>query len=93
MQKTVIKFVVGLSPNANSWEKRNHKKYGSLQNTCRQIEYDLKHGVQLDEVLAAIEKIQSNVSFKLLRNDSASMDRLSDIEKHFNAPKPISRLW
>jgi hypothetical protein len=93
MQKTVIKFVKGLSPDANSWEKRNHKKYGSFQNTCRQIEYDLRHGVQLDEVLDTIEKIQRNASFRPLRNDAGSMDRLSDIEKHFNAPKPISRLW
>jgi hypothetical protein len=40
MEKTVVKYVKGLSENASGWEKRNHKKYGRLTNICRQIDYD-----------------------------------------------------
>ena len=91
MQKTVLKFVKGLSPDASGWEKRNHKKYGSLQNTCRQIEYDLKHGVEMGDVLSAIANIKSQGSFKSLRSDSASMGRLASIEDHFTLKPELSR--
>lgn len=91
MEKTVLKFVKGLSENATVWERRNHKKYGSLQNTCRQIEYDLKHGVTFEELQATIYKIQSHASFRGIRKDDASMDRLSSIEKYFTAPKAMMR--
>ena len=93
MQKTILKFVKGLPPDASSWERRNHKKYGSLRSVCRQIEYDLKHGVQLVDVFSAIANIQSDKSYRSLRCDRASMERLASIEEHFSAPKPIMRPW
>ena len=93
IQKMVLKFVKGMPADASAWEKRNHKKYGSLQNTCRQIEYDLKHGAELADVFSAISKIQTHKSFNLLRADSDSMTRLASIEEHFMAPKPIYRQW
>ena len=91
MQKTVLKYVKGLSVDANSWEKRNHKKYGGITNICRQIEYDMKHGVTKEELLTSISNIQTHSSFLVLRRDSGSMGRLSEIEEHFTVPKAIVR--
>ena len=95
MEKTLLKFVNGLSPDASTWEKKNHRKYGSLQSTCKQIEYDLRHGVILDDVLATITKIRKERYFQTLRRgddeDDASMNRLFSLEKHFTAARPIMR--
>lgn len=93
MQKIILKYVKGLSPDANSWEKRNHKKYGSLTNVCRQIEYDKKHGVTNEEIVASISKIHNDSSFQALRRDGGSMGRLSEIEEHFTRPKVIVPRW
>jgi hypothetical protein len=93
MQKTVLKYVKGLSADANSWERRNHKKYGSIANVCRQIEYDMKHGVTKEEILASISKIHTLSSYQALRRDSGSMSRLSEIEGHFMAPKAAVQNW
>ncbi len=90
MQKTVLKYVKGLSADANSWERKNHKKYGSLTNVCRQIEYDMRHGVTKDEIFASFSKIHTHSSYQALRRDSSSMDRLSEIEGHFTTPKVAS---
>jgi hypothetical protein len=45
MEKIVVKYIKGLSENASAWEKRQHKRYGKITNTCRSIDYDIKHGV------------------------------------------------
>jgi hypothetical protein len=93
MHKTLLKYIKGLSPDANSWEKRNHKKYGNIANVCRQIEYDMKHGVTKEELLASFSKIHNHSSYRALRQDSGSMDRLSEIEGHFTKPKPVVSPW
>jgi hypothetical protein len=93
MQKIILKYVKGLSADANSWERRNHKKYGSITNVCRQIEYDMKHGVTKDEIMASLSKIQTHSSYQALRRDSGSMGRLSEIEEHFTSPKTIMPRW
>ena len=87
MEKTVVKYVKGLSENATGWEKRNHKKYGNLANICRQIEYDIKHGVSSEQVTSLFERIRKDTSFSALRKGSGSMERLAEIENQFNKPK------
>jgi hypothetical protein len=89
MQKTVVKYVKGLSANASGWEKRNHKKYGGLANMCRQIEYDVKHGVAPEQVLAMFHKVRTESSFSELREGAGSMERLAEVEGHFTRPKTI----
>jgi hypothetical protein len=93
MQKTVLKYVKGLSADANSWEKRNHRKYGNITNICRQIEYDIKHGVTKEELVSSFSKIHTHSSYQGLRRDSNSMGRLSEIEEHFTKPKEVLPLW
>jgi hypothetical protein len=83
MEKMVVKYVKGLSENASSWEKRNHKKYGGLNHICRQIEYDVKHGVTDTQVVHMLQKVRNDLSFSEIRNGNGSMQRLEDMESHF----------
>jgi hypothetical protein len=90
MEKTIVKYVKGLSENASGWEKRNHKKYGSLANICRQIDYDIKHGVSIEQVVAIFEKIRKDSSFSTLREGNGTMERLAEVENHFTKPKIVN---
>jgi hypothetical protein len=83
MEKTVLKYVKGLAVDASSWEKRNHKKYGSLNQICRQIEYDIKHGVTDEEVSSMLRKVRQHSSFSQVRIVEGSIQRLGEIEGHF----------
>ena len=67
MKKIVVKFVTGLSDNATSWEKRQHKLYGRLNNVCRQIEYDIKHGVTNEQVLSILKEMYKYIFLKYKR--------------------------
>ena len=60
MEKTIIKFVIGLSANANRWEKRQNKHYGGLNNICKQIHYGIKHGATIEQVLLLLQKIRND---------------------------------
>lgn len=86
MEKTLVKYVAGLAPNASSWERRNHKKYGKLQNICRQIDYDIKHGVTNDQVVLFLRKVRTDKSFLAIRLGDGSMDRLEEMEQYFHGP-------
>jgi hypothetical protein len=93
MEKTVVKYVKGLSENASGWEKRNHKKYGSLATICRQIEYDIKHGVSSEQITSIFERIRNDSSFSALRKGNGSMERLAEIENQFSKPKIRAPQW
>ncbi len=93
MEKTVVKYVTGLSPNASGWERRNHKKYGRLTNICRQIEYDIRHGVTNEQVIAMFQKVRNDSSFSSLREGDGSMERLEKVEEHFTKPKMSMLNW
>jgi hypothetical protein len=83
MEKTVVKYVKGLSADASSWEKRQDKKYGHLVNVCRQIDYDIRHGVDRDEVLFFLEKVRCHSTFSDVRKSDNSLGRLDEIKNHF----------
>jgi hypothetical protein len=88
IEKIIVKFVTGLSVNATRWEKRQHNRYGTITNVCRQIEYDIKHGVTNEQVLSILQKIRNQSAFSsLLLNNDGSMERLKEIEKHFTPHK------
>ena len=65
-EKTIIKFVTGLSVNASRWEKRQDKRYGGFTNVCKQIGYDIKHGATIEQVLLLLQKIRNDSSFSSL---------------------------
>jgi hypothetical protein len=83
MEKIVLKFVTGLSPNATAWEKKIFKRYGKLANVCRQINYDIKQGATNDQVLLFLQKIRDDSSFSVLRATNGSLVRLEELENEF----------
>ncbi|HXT84327.1 MAG TPA: hypothetical protein VN704_08365 [Verrucomicrobiae bacterium] len=82
IEKTIKKFITGLSETASIWEKRQHKKYGTITNCCKQVDYDLKHGVTLDEVFHVLDKIKSDESFAPVLSKENSIHRFNEIEKY-----------
>ena len=94
MKKTVVKYVTGLSPDASSWQKRQHKKYNKIANIRRGISYDIKHGVTNAEVISFMDEVRNNLSFLNLRKVDGSIDRLDEIEKEFTSPTtPTKYQW
>ena len=81
MEKTIIKYVIGLSANANRWEKRQNKRYRGLNNICKQIHYDIKHGATIEQVLILLQKIRNDSSFSSLQKHDDSMDVRSQVPK------------
>ena len=88
LEKVVLKFVTGLAENATSWEKRMNKRYGRINNVCRQINYDIKQGATNDQVLLLLQRIRNDSSFSQLRNNNGSLERLGELEKHFQRATP-----
>jgi hypothetical protein len=93
MEKTIVKFVKGLSDKASLWEKRQHKRYGTIANCCRQIDYDMKHGVTNDQVLSLLSKMRTHSSYSALRETQGYLERLNEVQKHFSQPKEKINLW
>ena len=83
MEKTIVRFVTGLSQDASTWERRQHKRYGGLTNTCRQIDYDIRHGVTNDEILSFLHSIRNHSSFAKIRGTNGSIERLNAVEGYF----------
>ena len=83
MKKTAVKYVTGLSENASSYQRRQHKKYaGKITNVQRNIDFDIRHGVTIDEVVAFLDKIRDDVSYADIQEGN-SMERLNLLKKHF----------
>jgi hypothetical protein len=81
MQKTVLKFVSGLSENALPFQKRMHKKYnGNLSFVRRNIQFDIKHGVTRKEVDTFLDKVRNDSSFSDVRETVGSSERLDNLQ-------------
>ena len=88
MEKTIVKYVGGLSQEATSWEKKQHKKYGNFANVCRQIDYDMKHGVTEDQVMLFIQNLRRSSNFAKVRKNESALIRLEEVEGHYSAIRP-----
>jgi len=93
MEKTLVKFVTGLSENATRWEKRVDKKYGRIGRVCRRIEYDIKHGVTNKEVCLFLQAIRIDSSYSDIRSGDGAMERLDEIEGYFGKPESLSSAY
>lgn len=88
VMKVIVRFAKGLSPDASAFEKRNHKKYGTLTFCGRQIEYDMKHGVEKGEVMEIFRRIRLDANYKELQSNPEAVARLRELEDLFSgAPK------
>ena len=91
MEKTIVKYLKGISETASTWEKRQHRRYGTIANCIKQIEYDIKHGVTIDEVSGVLKKIKTDSSFETLRRTDGFYERFDEIERHFAPLKGTTR--
>src|SRR5262245_61925361 len=79
MQKTVIKYVAGLSEieKSYSWKVRHHKKYdGNLTSVRKNINFDIKHGVTKQEVSEFLDRVRNDPSFSDIRKCEGSKERI-----------------
>ena len=83
MQDTIIKYLTGLSENATRWQRKLDKKYGNLTQVTKRINYDLKHGVEKQEVLAFLELIKTDQSYSELRKANDFGYRFDSLEADF----------
>ena len=84
MQKTIVKFVSGLSEleSGYSWKKRQHKKYSdNIGYVRRNIQFDIKHGVTVEEVITLLDKVRNDISFSDVRKSAGSGERLEQLER------------
>ncbi len=93
VEKVVIRFIKGISPDASSFEKRNYKKYSTVSSCAKQIEYDIKHGVTMDEVLDVVRKIRHDKQYRDYQKNLESMQRLEELERQIMAPKKVATTW
>jgi hypothetical protein len=90
VEKVIVRYIKGISPDASSFEKRNFKKYSTISSCAKQIEYDIKHGVTTEEVSAVIQKIRYDKSFSEFARNSESMQRLDELERQLSAPRRVT---
>ena len=80
VEKVIIRYITGISPDASSFEKRNFKKYSTISNCAKQIEYDIKHGVTREEVIAFLDKVRNDSSYSNVRENVGSKERLEQLQ-------------
>jgi hypothetical protein len=90
VEKVIIRYIKGISPDASSFEKRNFKKYSTISSCAKQIEYDIKHGVTAEEVLAVMQKIRQDNSFLELRTNPGTVQRLDELERQISTPRKVA---
>ncbi len=83
MQDTIVKYLTGLSENATRWQRRLDKKYGGLAQVTKRIQYDLKHGVERQEVVAFLDLIKTDQSYIELRKANDFGYRFDSLEAGF----------
>jgi hypothetical protein len=93
VERVIVRFVKGISPDASSFEKRNYKRYSSISSCAKQIEYDIKHGVSMDEVLDVVRKIRHDKQFRDLQKNPESLQRLDELQRQISAPKKVTTTW
>ena len=92
VEKVILRYIKGLSDDASSFEKRNFRKYSNVASCSKQIEYDMKHGVTVEEVIAVLQKIRHDDSYSEFRQIQEAVQRLDDLERQLISPKWVTRL-
>ena len=90
VEKVIPSYIKGLSDDA-MFEKRNFKKYSNVASCSKQIEYDMKHGVTVEEVIAVLQKIRHDDSYSEFRQIQEAVQRLDDLERQLISPKWVTR--
>ena len=86
VEKVILRYMKGISPDASSFEKRNFKKYSTISSCSKQIEYDIKHGVTAQEVADLMNRIRNDASYAKVRQNLDAIQRLDELERQLNSP-------
>lgn len=89
VEKVIFRYMKGIPPDASSFEKRNFKKYSTISNCSKQIEYDIKHGVTVQEVAELMNKIRNDASYSEVRQNQDAVQKLDELERQLNSPKKV----
>lgn len=93
VEKVIVRYAKGISPDASSFEKRNYKRYSSVSSCAKQIEYDIKHGVSMDEVFEVMRKIRHDKRFHDLQKNPESLQRIDELQRQISGPKKVTTSW
>jgi len=78
-EKAIVRYTRGLPVDASEYERKNYRKYGTIAGCIRQIEYDMRHGVQKHEINKIIRKIRLNKKYAKIRSDPEARKRLDEL--------------
>jgi hypothetical protein len=79
-EKAIVRYAMGLPADASEYERRIYRKYGTIANCTRQIEYDMHHGVQKHEINKIIRKIRLSKKYAKIKADPEATKRLDELK-------------
>jgi hypothetical protein len=82
MQKTIIKYISGISDTMSLLQARQYMKYYNISNVQKTLYYDTNHGVTKEDILLFIENVRNHPSYYVLQNNKLAMEKLRNIEKY-----------
>jgi hypothetical protein len=82
MQKTIIKYISGISDTMSLLQARQYMKYYNISNVQKTIYYDTNHGVTKEDIFLFIEKVRTRPSYFVLQSNKLAMEKLRNIEKY-----------
>jgi hypothetical protein len=83
-EKVIVRFARGLPASASQYEKNLYKKYGTVSSVIRQLEYDMHHGVQKDEIIQIIRKNGRSKKHSKVNSHPEAKMRLGELEKYLS---------
>lgn len=83
MQDTVVKYLTGLPEDASRFQRKLHKKYGGIIRVRKRIEYDMKQGATINDLMLFLKVVKKGSSFSELRTNEEFKDRLNELESYF----------
>ena len=86
MERTIVRFVRGLSENATRWEVRLNKKYGKISNVIKRIDYDVQHGATNEQVSSFLQLMRTDSIYVEAMACEGSIHRLNELESHYKEP-------
>ena len=90
MEQTVVRFVRGLSDNATRWEVKLNNKYGKISKVTKRIDYDVKHGVTIEQVFSFLQLMRTDSIYLEVMSSEGSTERLNELQSYYKEPSSQS---
>ena len=88
MERTIVRFVRGLSENATRWEVKLNNKYGKISNVIKRVDYDVKHGVTNEQVISFLHLMRTDSNYLEVMDSIGSLQRLDDLQAYYKESSP-----